>query len=585
VIGRSGVLAALWIGLVAGGIEAVVFAYRRFGLGRLVFVGTDFYWLLPLVTAILLAAVTVLLTGPVPRRLTRLEPRLRYGIPIGLGSLGLLFLLPGLARGAAMLLALGIAVQGGAWLARRSESFERLVRRTLPVLLLLPLAGGAALHGSRLVLDFRLRAPAVSTLSPNILLIVLDTVRAMELGLYGRQPTTSPNLDGFARLGVVFDQAFSAAPWTAPSHASLFTGRRVHELSIDWQAPLDSTYPTLAEMLRSTGYTTVGMVANTRYTSAETGLARGFDWYEDYRLTLGQALRLASLSRSAAEEWRRQRPLSDPDAPGRVSGEDLTRRFVRWVDRHPRRPFFAFLNYYDAHEPYFPPEPFWSRFVPDRPRQPLGILPAQWSPLHVALRRQAYGGAIAYLDEQLGALFDALLKRQILENTLVIITADHGEEFFEHGLMGHGNSLYAPSVGVPLILVWLGRLPAETRVREPVSNASVAPTVMDLLGRPGLFPGPSLAGYWNGQPVAPSAVTSAVSFARNLPANYPVSRGSLASARLGRYRYIRSARDSVGELYDVEADPLELSNLAAERWARPLVRQLADTVKVVVPRP
>jgi arylsulfatase A-like enzyme len=119
-----------------------------------------------------------------------------------------------------------------------------------------------------------------------VLLLVLDTVRAIELGLYGFTPSTSPALDGLGAAGVVFDQAFSTAPWSAPSHASLFTGRNPAELSIDWDRPLDATFPTLAEELGRAGYSTLGIVANTAYTSAETGLARGFDRYEDYRLTL-----------------------------------------------------------------------------------------------------------------------------------------------------------------------------------------------------------------------------------------------------------------------------------------------------------
>jgi arylsulfatase A-like enzyme len=156
---------------------------------------------------------------------------------------------------------------------------------------------------------------------------------------------------------------------------------------------------------------------------------------------------------------------------------------------------------------------------------------------------------------------------------------DHGEEFFEHGLMGHGNSLYAPSVRVPLLIVWPGHVP-EARVTDPVSLTSVSATLLELLGIPGPFPGPSLAGYWSGSrpPPQPVAVTSTVSYARNLPDLYPVSNGGMASARLGRYRYLSTPNDSAGQLFDHETDPLESRNLAKEPWASSILAALRDTV-------
>jgi arylsulfatase A-like enzyme len=165
----------------------------------------------------------------------------------------------------------------------------------------------------------------------------------------------------------------------------------------------------------------------------------------------------------------------------------------------------------------------------------------------------------------------------------VVVASDHGEEFFEHGLMGHGNSLYVPSVRVPLLVVWPGRVPAGVRVPDPVSLSSLPATLLDLLGVAGPFPGRSLTGYWTGRPPPPAAIVSGVSLARNLPDWYPVSHGALASARLGRYRYISSPRDTIGELYDHEADPLETRNLAKEGWAAPILRQLSDTVRKNLP--
>ncbi|HEY9384704.1 MAG TPA: sulfatase [Gemmatimonadales bacterium] len=580
-VAPSALLPALWIGLTAGVLEVAIRACQHFLFGRLLFVGVDFWAGAPLVTAGLIAVPATLLAAPLAR--TRFGLRVRYGVPLGLGILGLILLIPGLAKWAALLFAAGLAVQSAGWLAKRSAEFERLVRRTLPLMLALPMLGAAGLHIAQARSGVPRGMVRAEPGTPNVLLLVLDTVRAIELGLYGMKPTTSPFLDALGAQGVIFDQAFSTAPWTAPSHASLFTGHRPYELSIDWMTRLDGTWPTLAEVLGTAGYATGGFVANTEYASAETGLGRGFGHYEDYRLTAANALRWTSLSRSAVNLWHGLRTPRPGDSPGRLASDEINRSFLGWLDRLAGQPFFAFLNYFDAHAPYFPPEPYWSRFLPGEPRRPRAVGPSAWSPQAVTLGRRAYQGAIAYLDEQIGALLDSLRVRGALRHTLVIVVGDHGEEFFEHGLMGHGNSLYAPSVRVPFLVVWPGHVPA-SRVAEPVSLAGIPSTVLNLLGRPGPFPGPGLAGYWTGQRPPPAAVTSAVSFARDLPSHYPVSQGALASARLGRYRFLSTPHDTVGQLYDLESDPFETRNLAGEPWAASILRTLRDTATAILPR-
>jgi len=580
---RDSLFPGLWIGLAAGVIEVVVRAVQHFLFGRIHFAGADFWWGVPLVSAILIAIPTVLIAAPLSRLSSRFGTLLRYGLPVALGSFGLLLLIPSLSRWAVALLALGIGVQAARRLARQATDFDNLVRRTLPVFLLLPVLGGAGLHLSGVARDAWIGRGGPGNDGPNVLLIILDTVRAMELGVYGFRPTTTPNLDDFAALGVTFDQAFSPAPWTGPSHASLFTGRRVQELSIDWKISLDRTYPTLAEVLRRSGYSTVGVVANTEYAGAGTGLARGFDHYEDHRLTLAEVGQWTGLSRVSARLVRKLLRLPPGDEAGRIGAEEINRRILRWLDRRPKRPFFAFLNYFDAHAPYFPPEPFWSRVLPGEPRRPQAVSPGTWSVPAVALGRRAYQGAIGYLDAQIGALFDSLRVRGVMQEALVIIASDHGEEFLEHGLMGHGNSLYAPSVRIPLLMAWPGHLPRGHRVADPVSLASVPATLMELLGRKESFPEPSLAGSWLARPPNPAAVVSGVTLARNLPDWYPVSRGGLNSARLGRYRYIWSQRDSLGELYDHELDPEESRNLAGEAWAAPIIGALRDTLRAIRP--
>src|SRR6185295_8298520 len=151
-------------------------------------------------------------------------------------------------------------------------------------------------------------------------------------------------------------------------------------------------------------------------------------------------------------------------------------------------PFFAFLNYFDAHAPYFPPEPFWSQALPGEPRRP-HLEPGGGTPQRAAASRRLYQAAIRYLDQELGALLDSLRVRRTLQQTIIVVAGDHGEEFFEHGLMGHGNSLYAPAVRVPLLIVWPGHVPA-ARVSAPVSLSGVAPTLLELAGLASPFPAP-----------------------------------------------------------------------------------------------
>jgi arylsulfatase A-like enzyme len=202
-------------------------------------------------------------------------------------------------------------------------------------------------------------------------------------------------------------------------------------------------------------------------------------------------------------------------------------------------------------------------------------------PPAVDFQPRSYAAAIADLDSQLGDLLDHLLARGRLDRTLVILTADHGEEFAEHRATGHGRTLYTQAVRVPLAMVWPGRLPAGVRLSEPVSLARLPATVMALLGRAGPFPGPSLVPRPGEGPSPGVAAVSAVSAAQNQRDRSPASGGSLTSVLVGRYRYIQGSRDSVGELYDHQADPLETRNLVGEPGVAEVLGQLRDTLALL----
>jgi len=507
-------------------------------------------------------------------------PRVRLAVPLFLASLGVLWMFRWLAPWATFVLALGVGLSGSSWLALHAGRVDRVVRRSLPVIALAPLLVGAGLHldTSRWAAS---RNATHNVSAPNVLLLVLDTVRAIELGLYGFTPSTSPALDGLGAAGVVFEQAFSTAPWSAPSHASLFTGRNAAELSIDWDRPLDATFPTLAEELSRAGYSTVGIVANTAYTSAETGLARGFDRYEDYRLTVRRALAMPSLTRRILDrkrEWLHEPPL---DGAGRIPAESVNRRFLSWLERRPPQPYFAFLNYYDAHAPYSAPEPFWSRFLPGETRRAIPIRATRRGDPTESSARKAYDAAISHLDSEIGLLLGSMLERGFLDNTLVVVTADHGEEFNEHTALGHGQTLHTQAVRVPLLLFWPGHLPP-TRVTTPISLARLPATIMDLVGRPGPFPGPSLVPLSRGDNSPQVAAISTVRFASFRNGRTTEARRSLASVQVGRFHYIQYPDDSVGRLYDHVIDPLETRNLAWTRLADDVLGPLRDSLRVAM---
>ena len=316
----------------------------------------------------------------------------------------------------------------------------------------------------------------------------------------------------------------ATAPWTVPSHASIFTAQWPHDLGVNWDTPLNENFPTLAQYLGSRGYATAGFVANTMECSYDRGLSRGFTHYEDYSLEHLLPLRTAWLVDHflqvvsdvgvfAGRAWDVGpfRPMQDSWVsrlfirwPRKDAGS-INRAFVDWLSqrREPGRPFLAFLNYYDAHAPYVLPAGAAYRFgLAPRSVADFIFLMEYWESIdkltvRPALRRLAqdsYDNCVACLDQRLGELFDELRHRGVLDQTLVILTADHGEGFGEHALFDHGESLYRNEIGVPLLIA----LPASQRysgvVHETVSLRDLPATILDLVN---LCPGrPSRAGRW-----------------------------------------------------------------------------------------
>ena len=216
--------------------------------------------------------------------------------------------------------------------------------------------------------------------------------------------------------------------------------------------PLDKTDRVLAEAFRANGYATAGFVANVRYASSESGLSRGFIHYEDYTLSFAQLLRSSAVLRHQFDWMGRLRDFTrNYQRLGRKTATDVNREVLRWLPEQPNgRPWFVFLNYLEVHHPYWPPEPFDSLFGPKAPRHnPRLDLGQRWTPEQVASEQRYYDRCLAYLDHELSALFDELARRRQLDNTVVIISSDHGERFGEHGFMMHGLTLYPSVLHVP----------------------------------------------------------------------------------------------------------------------------------------
>jgi arylsulfatase A-like enzyme len=568
-----------WLALIGSAVEVVVL-YARKRDQPLVQLSEDFIWMAPL------ALLVVTLACVVPFRLlgsVRHTPRARslaLFVPAAAVFLNLLLLVPRLGTVAAGLLAVGLAVQTTRFVSRQPARIGRLVRQSTPWLLAGFVAAGSLMWAS-------LRAPsstpppavAVAAPPPNVVIITLDTVRAANLSLYGYGRRTTPHLDQFAARGVVFDQAFTTAPWTLPSHGSMFTGRWPHELSASYTTVLDGTHPTLAEYLGAHGYRTAGFAANLGYCSHETGLGRGFHHYEDYARSPGQIAASSTLVRTIADNFRLRRLIQNDQHLNRISAARINQRALDWLSARGSAPFFVFLNYFDAHEPYLPPPPYDRQFGPGRRHgrhSPLNHW--LWNPtvahgnMGDAERREeidAYDGALAYLDGQVGELLDAFERRDLLKNTVVIITSDHGEEFGEHGVYDHGYSLYRAGLHVPFLVVAPGRVPVGQRLAAPVSLRDLAATVADLAGlKAGSpFPGTSLAGLWAPRAVLrapdelPSPVLSEVSASPGQPDWFPSSKGPMSSLVVDGLRYIRNG-DGREELYDLDRDPDERQDLA-----------------------
>jgi arylsulfatase A-like enzyme len=569
----------LWLGLAYGFVEALEACVLGLIPGALAWRNgnsPDILWVAPLFYAVVFLVVAAAFGG-----LTFPFPRIKWDVPLVFVLICTGAYLAASLQGqvfapwACGLLGLGLGWQLTRQYGQRRETCSRLMSRTLPhlaagVLLLGLLTIGAARLQEALALQ---GLPAPTGDRPNVLLLVIDTLRADHLSGYGYHRATTPCLDRMARHGLLFEQAYANSSWTLPSHASLLTERFVHEHRAGYAGRpfLSRDHPTLAEILQGHGYATAGFVANCFWCGRQTRLDRGFIRYEDFYGSLGDALTRPVLGRKQAYDLQVPARLGWVDIPGRKRAEQVNQDLLDWLDKIQGRPFFAFVNYLDVHGPYLPPPGYAGLYSGDpraayRTRKLEIGAAAEAEHLPPADRLQAwvdaYDESLAYVDRQIGVLRDRLQERGLLDKTIIIVTSDHGEGFGEHDMVYHGNSLYREQIHVPLIIRYPEKVPGGVCERRPVGLDRVPATVVDLVGvRTNVFSHPSLVRDPKAAADGLDVVLSEVSYRPHVPRSWPTSRGWVRSLINERWHCLL-LEDDTAELYDHRADPHELHNLA-----------------------
>lgn len=409
----------------------------------------------------------------------------------------------------------------GSWV-RRSTLFASLV--------LLAVAG----IGSYLWLSHG-RPVRVAPLVPagsNFLLVTIDTLRADHLPAYGYQALDTPTISRLAREGIVFRYAFTPIPLTFPAHISLLTGLLPlsHGIRDNGGYYLGSSQQTLAKLFSAHNYRTAAFVASFVLDSRR-GLGQGFDHYfGNFQVTLSELGAMERLQRPAGEVWSQARS---------------------WLQAHTSDQFFLWLHFYDPHTPYAPPEPFKTRYA-----------------------SHPYDGEIAYADSVLGEVIASLESQAILEKTVIVVVADHGEGLGDHGEDEHGLLAYDSTLRVPWIMRFPGRSGAGTTIDRPVSLVDVFPTVVELFGfgSPGPIDGTSQVEALRG----PAVDRGEMLYAETLYPRFHFGWNDLTSVRADRFKYIRAPRR---ELYDYRRDPGESTNVI-ERY--PEVAERMDRILAAI---
>jgi arylsulfatase A-like enzyme len=372
----------------------------------------------------------------------------------------------------------------------------------------------------------------------NVVFISIDTLRSDHCSVYGYHRKTTPRMDAFAGQGVRFEQAYAPMATTAGSHATMFTSKYpISHGVVKNGFSLHPDFTTLAEFFKKEHYETAAIVSSFVLDS-KFGLDQGFDFYDD-----------RFEPKSASVRWTRWQKNTVQDGFDRRAAA-TSERAIQWISQNRKQPFFLWIHFFDPHSPYDPVSPFRSRF--SDPNQD-----------HLQQRIAAYDEEILSVDYEVGRILDRLDEKDLAKNTLVVITADHGEGLMQHGRMGHGRHLYEEAVKVPLIFRQPGRIPTQRVVAEPVELVDLTVTILQLTGATSAanvsFDGVNL--------------TSAILENENLKTGrniflqrraYESQKGDKFGIRRDNWKYIESPEEGVHELFDLGKDPREMTNLHDE---------------------
>lgn len=391
---------------------------------------------------------------------------------------------------------------------------------------------------------------------PNVVIVTIDTLRADHLPIYAYARDTAPNLRRLARTSVVYDNAFSAHTNTAPSHGSMLTGAfpGVHGIRQNGMK-LSATVPTLAEVLHAQGYATGAFVTGWTLTP-HTGLNRGFDVYD---------AQFPRSRRPGAEAWR----IAD-----------------RWLKKTAAKktPFLLFFHMFEPHFPYDPPDEVTLKWLPEQTALtvPLDMeLPGlasrkRLSPAAINEFTARYDAEITVADKVIGRLVRRLTDLQLLDNTLIIFTSDHGETLFERPwIADHGGRAYDEQTHVPMVVHFPQGEYRKKRVAAPVHHVDIMPTVLDVLGIPGPegLPGRSLREVISNRKLRKDMTRPVFSHGRPEPSRVPEIRaallktGIITAVRLHPFKLIEYPMANgqyFQQLFNIETDPGETKNVAAD---------------------
>ncbi len=433
---------------------------------------------------------------------------------------------------------------------------------------------------------------------PNILLIVIDSARVDRFSCYGYDQPTTPNIDAIAAQGTCFDAAYSESSWTLPVCFTLFTGLAPREHRAEVHRKLPDEMPTLPEVLRRRGYYTFGASGNT-FVGPRCSLNRGFDEFFIYR-------RPWELSRLYVKYVAQRLGWADE------GGAAVTKRFLDVAGRL-KGPWFVLLWYNDAHHPYLAKQPFTTRFCREpipfgerlslvRRMRRIPQLAATASAEDLARIGQLYDGGIGYDDMLVGQVCEALQRRGLWDETVVIITADHGEMLGERGLMGHGRAadMYRPLLQVPLIVRAPGVVPAGKRSSALVQLADIPHTIAGLAAASSALadtaaPVVDLVASARGGAARPYAISEREQFSarsvqnaqrKNPRFNFEPHLCHMTAVVQDNYKLIYRSNGR-NELYDLAADPHEEHNLidAQPQRARELTRIIHQWREDAAPHP